>query len=165
MVGVGINLVETTFENLGPPMFRTAPDLAEVIYYVHRCGHAHGDEIPIAFATRPTIGPVGSEWLLGPNILQMPHRIIWALASIAVFSRVNDGLRGSGGDRYLTWAKERYPIAEWWGREKDIRPIAAGWNTIRVKFDKLAALRMADPATGGMEFVLIGDPMQDRVTA
>ena len=48
MLAPGFNLVDTRFGNVvlkkgNPPAF------AQVVYEVHRCAHAHGDEVPIAF--------------------------------------------------------------------------------------------------------------------
>lgn len=45
MIGAGLNLMETKFTNI-QLRNTSAPDLAEVIYEILRCSHAHGDEVP-----------------------------------------------------------------------------------------------------------------------
>ena len=53
----GINLVETRFPVTveRPKATGGTPDLADVVYGIHRCSHGHGDELPTAsscFMTR-----------------------------------------------------------------------------------------------------------------
>src|SRR6267142_1238304 len=43
MIGVGLNLVDMRFSNV-PFRNNPTPDLAEIIYTVFRCSHAHGEE-------------------------------------------------------------------------------------------------------------------------
>jgi hypothetical protein len=47
----GVNLVETRFpvKILGRPPSAGNPDVADIIYSIHRCSHAHGDELPDGF--------------------------------------------------------------------------------------------------------------------
>jgi hypothetical protein len=53
MLGAGLNLVETRFSNIR--MLRDQnPDLADVIYEIFRCSHAHGDEVPQGYSVIPT---------------------------------------------------------------------------------------------------------------
>ena len=62
----------------------------------------------------------------------MPDRVVWALLAVAVFSRVNGG-ESTTGSHYLSLGDERFPIAEWWGRENDFRLVAERYNKVRVK--------------------------------
>jgi hypothetical protein len=135
MIGAGLNLVETKFSNI--KLKKTAtPDLAEVIYEIFRCSHAHGDEVPPEFSVLPSQGNFYSQWGLAKGELHMPDRVVWALLSVAVFSRVSAHEK-SGGSYYLSLGDEQFPIADWWGREDDFRPIAARYNQTRVKLNSL----------------------------
>ena len=89
MLGAGINLEQTVFANIKLPKTQ-APDFADVIYDVFRCGRVHGDEVPDNFAVVRTTGNWQSQWIGGRNTLRFPDRIVWALLSIAIFARGND---------------------------------------------------------------------------
>jgi len=159
MMGVGINLEETRFGNVTLPKLKTPPDFADVIYAIHRNSHAHGDEVPLSYELLKTTGPSGSEWEMSADHLRMPDRVIWALTSVAVFCRENFRHRGWGENRYLTWGEEKFVIADWWGREVDLKPIAASWNTTRVKMEKLERLKEAHARDEkGVEIVIIAAP-------
>jgi hypothetical protein len=138
MIGARINLVETRFSNVRLRS-NDSPDLAEVIYEIFRCSHAHGDDVPACYSVIPTEGSVNSRWLIGNGELHMPDRIIWALLAIAVFSRVNAHEK-STGTYYLSLGDDRFPVCDWWGREGDFRPVATRYNQTRVKLDKLDRL-------------------------
>ncbi|MFB3082936.1 MAG: hypothetical protein ACE1Z4_05700, partial [Gammaproteobacteria bacterium] len=81
MIGAGLNLVETKFSNI--QLRNTAtPDLAEIIYEIFRCSHAHGDEVPPEFSVRQSQGNFYSQWGLAKGELHMPDRVVWALLSV-----------------------------------------------------------------------------------
>ena len=131
MIGSGVNLVETKFSNV--VLSRTArPDLAEIIYEIFRCSHAHGAEIPPQYS----INMVTPEWLIAKSELHMPDTVVWALLAVAVLSKVNAG-EHSAGEHYLSLCGDKFPVREWWGREDDFRPIADGHNKVRVKLEGL----------------------------
>jgi hypothetical protein len=138
MLGAGLNLLETRFDNLQLHNSRS-PDLAEIIYEVFRCHHAHGDEVPLAFSVIPSENQFLSRWRLANGELHMPDRVVWALLAVAVFSKVNHN-EANTGTYYLSLGNEVFPISEWWGRENDFRPIAERYNQIRVKLDGLERL-------------------------
>ncbi len=142
MLGAGLNLVETRFSNIQLKHTAT-PDLAEIIYEIFRCSHAHGDEVPPEFSVLPSQGNFHSYWGLAKGELHMPDRVVWALLSVAVFSKVNAHEK-SEGSYFLSLGAEQFPIADWWGREDDFRPIAAKYNQTRVKLDGLE--RFEQPA-------------------
>jgi hypothetical protein len=135
MMGVGLNLVDTRFDNIHIPKLKVPPDFADIVYSIHRCSHAHGNEVAPEYELLPTHGPYGAEWRMRAGSLQIPDRVIWALTSVAVFCRENRRHHGWGETRELTWAEEKFPIANWWGREQDIKPLASRWNTARVKIN------------------------------
>jgi hypothetical protein len=138
MIGAGLNLVETKFTNIHLRN-TSAPDLAEVIYEILRCSHAHGDEVPQQYSIIPSPDPGYTRWELKKDELHMPGRIIWALLGVAVFSKVNVS-ESSVGTHYLALGGDQFPIADWWGREDDFRPFADKSNQTRVKMDGLERL-------------------------
>jgi hypothetical protein len=135
MMGAGLNFVETRFTNIRLRNIKS-PDFADIIYEIFRCSHAHGDEVPTAFSVLPSVGGFYSQWLLGDGEFHMPDRVIWALLAVSVLSKVNRHEK-TEGPYYLSLGEERFPIREWWGRERDFRPIAARYNKVRVKIDGL----------------------------
>lgn len=135
MLASGVNLVETKFGNI-QLRSTNSPDLAEIIYEIFRCGHAHGDEVPKEFSVLPSQGNFGSRWGVGKGELHMPDRIVPALLAVAVFSKANAD-EVSAGAYHLSLGNEQFPISEWWGREDDFVSIAAKYNKIRVKLEGL----------------------------
>lgn len=159
MIGAGMNLVDTRFDNIG--LKGRSPDFADLVYEIFRCSHAHGDEVPKEFSVLPTSGPYGSEWLFGPGEVHMPDRIIWALLAVAVFAQVNAGEK-TAGDYYLSMAEERFLIRDWWGREGDFRAVATRYNQTRVKLEDLGRLGQSGPdgapATATERVVIVNPP-------
>jgi hypothetical protein len=74
MLCAGINLVDTKFSNVQLKATRS-PDLAEIVYEIFRCSHAHGDEVPPNYSVIPTEGRFNSKWFLADGQLHMPDRI------------------------------------------------------------------------------------------
>lgn len=148
MMGVGLNLVDTRFSNVSFLTKNKNPDFADLVYHIHRCSHAHGEEVSLDFSLTTSEGLFVSDWEFGPNSVRMPDKVIWALLAISVFSRVNYRLLGGGEKWQLFWGCEIYPLAKWWGREDELKPIALGWNTQRVELREMARLNSADPVTG-----------------
>lgn len=143
-IGSGLNLEETKWTHItlddGHGKKIIDPDLADIIYHVFRCSHAHAEEVPLRYELLP-VSDGYSTWAVGidDGSLQMPERIIWALLAISVFSGVNSDIK-TDGDYYLTWGSEslgigihRFVIKEWWGREDDMRGFLSQFNHIRVK--------------------------------
>lgn len=157
MLGAGINLEETVFRNVKLPK-TDAPDFAEIVYEVFRCGHVHGDEVPESFAVLPSKGHWNSNWMVGKNTLRFPDRVVWALLSISIFARVNERQKvWSIGAYVLSLGDTEFPVEHWWGREDDVRPIAREHNQVRVKMEELQ--RMLDaPDDGAVGQILIVQP-------
>jgi hypothetical protein len=158
MIGTGINLVDTRFDNI--QLRGRTPDFADLIYEVFRCSHAHGDEVPPEFSVLPTRGPYGSEWLLGKDELHMPDRVVWALLAVVVFAQVNGGEKTTGA-YYLSIAEQRFLIRDWWGREDEFRTAATRYNKNRVKFEGLDRLGQSDPngiEPASTEHVIVVNP-------
>jgi hypothetical protein len=158
MLGAGVNLVDSRFGNVNLKKI-SAPDLAEFVFEVFRCSHAHGDEVPGVYSIMPTVGTQLSIWSFGHGELHMPDRIIWALLAVAVFAEVN-AREKSDGDYYLSLGNDRFPLCDWWGRETDFRPVAKSYNQTRVTFEGLDRLGKSsgDPDKDETENILIVQP-------
>jgi hypothetical protein len=137
MLGAGINLVETRWGNVPLPN-RPEPDWAEVVYEVFRCSHAHGDEVPPQFSVTHPTEEHRYRWSIGNGELHMPSTVVFALLAVAVFAEVNEREKSYKLGTYtLSLAGTHYVIDEWWGRERDFRPIADSHNQLRVKMERL----------------------------
>lgn len=125
----GINLVETRFpvKVQHPKAPGGKPDLADVIYGVHRCSHGHGEELPGGFQLiQDAQGPPRlTRILVAKGTVQLSDRVIFGLIAVAVLSPVNKGQHVPDG-YYLTFgAKEKLIINEWWGRAAEFPAIVA----------------------------------------
>lgn len=124
----GINIVETRFpinvEN--PTASGGQPDLADVIYCIHRCTHGHGDELPDGFdliaVARDSPGYTRMEIQRGK--VRLSDRIIFGLLAVAVLSPANRG-QTAPKDYWLSYGQRVMPINEWWGRADDFPAILA----------------------------------------
>lgn len=145
MIGSGLNLVETKWNNLeiiddSNNKVINNPDLADVIYHIYRCNYAHAKSVSKNYRLLPT-SDGKSTWVIANNVLQIPDRIIWALLAVSVFSKANKNIN-SLGDYFLSWGSENlgigissFIIKEWWGREEDFRQFLLKQNLIRVKLE------------------------------
>ena len=136
----GIDLLNTRFpvKVKSPKAPGGKPDLADVIYGIHRCCHAHGDELPAGFelihdaagpkrVTRILIerGKISAE---RPNDIR-PCRSCSPLAD-------KQGPSHHRPRRLLPhFGNEQLTINEWWGRAKDFPAIAAKEPSPNVKLD------------------------------
>jgi hypothetical protein len=103
------------------------PDIADVVYGVHRCTHAHGDELPDGFDLIPdAAGPGGiSRIQITRGRLQLSDRVLFGLLAVAIMSPANVGQRAPDG-YYLTFGRSAVlAINDWWGRAADFAAIAA----------------------------------------
>jgi hypothetical protein len=137
----GIDLVQTRFPVTvkGPTAPDGKPDLADVLYGIHRCGHAHGDELPDGFeflqdaAGRKRV----TRMLIERGKVRLSDRVIFGLLAVAVLSPVNRNQAIKELDGYfLTFGESaKLVINEWWGRADDFPAIAAQDPTPQVKLD------------------------------
>lgn len=99
------------------------PDLADVIYTIHRCTHAHGDELPFGYELYSDVKGAPRCTQISVNVkeasMRLSDRIIFALLSAVVFSPVNKNLN-IGEPYFLTYGSvARMYIDEWWGKKTD----------------------------------------------
>jgi hypothetical protein len=125
----GINVMETRFPVKvdRPKAPGGKPDLADVIYAIHRCSHGHGEELPGGFELMPDArGPVQKTTVkVVRGAIQLSDRIIFGLIAVAVLSPANKDQHVPDG-YYLTFgATEKLVINEWWGRAADFPAVAA----------------------------------------
>ena len=101
------------------------PDVADVIYGIHRCSHGHGEELPDGFELiADASGPDRFTRLaVERGKVQLSDRAIFGLLAVAVLSPANrDQLVPDG--YHLTFAGTEMLINDWWGRAIDFSAIA-----------------------------------------
>jgi hypothetical protein len=111
-------------------------DIADVIYGIHRCSHGHGDELPGGFELLPdAAGPDRhTRMQVQHGKVQLSDRVIFGLLALAVLAPENSDQRVPD-DYYLSFAGERFPINEWWGRMQDFAQVVAKEKMPLVKLD------------------------------
>jgi hypothetical protein len=135
----GIDLLATRFpiRVAHPKAPGGQPDLADVIYGIHRCSHGHGEELPDGFALiADAAGPSRiTHFEISPGRVRLSDRIIFGLLAVAVLSPANKDQRVPDG-YYLTFgASEPLQINDWWGRAQNFLPILAREQLPQVKLD------------------------------
>lgn len=136
----GINLVETRFpvKVAKPKAEGGKPDIADVIYGIHRCAHGHGDDLPAGFELLPdAAGPAGYTHMeIEQGRVRLSDRVIFGLLAVAVLSPANIGQTVPDG-YHLTFGRNKVVlfINEWWGRATDFASIAAQEPLPQVKLD------------------------------
>jgi hypothetical protein len=138
----GFNLVETRFPVTikGRPTAPDGkPDLADVLYGIHRCCHAHGDELPDGFELlRDAAGPKRlTHMLVERGKIRLSDRVIFGLLAVAVLSPANRDQAISELEGYfLTFGESaKLVINKWWGRAYEFPAIVAQDPTPQVKLD------------------------------
>lgn len=96
------------------------PDIADLLYGVHRCAHGHGDSIPEGFELTSYVGNLVQVRMAHDGKVQLSAAAVLGLLAVAVFAPENKSQR-IPPTYYLSWYQERFPIAEWWGRQDDFR--------------------------------------------
>ena len=128
MAAPGIDLVSTRWpvKVAGPTAAGGKPDIADIVYCIHRCTHGHGDELPDGFDLLPDAsGPSRlTHMLVEKGKVRLSDRVIFALLAVTVLSPAN--VDQSVPDGYwLSLGRVQLPIKDWWGRAADFPPIAA----------------------------------------
>jgi len=132
----GINFEKTAFpisvSGASGPGGR--PDVADILYVIHRCHHGHGEPLPGGWELIPdstTEPPRTTMNMAGPNgqwVVRLSDRIIYGMAAVALLSPANVGQ--DLGDVYLMYKSVSSDITVqmdngWWGRAADLMVIAA----------------------------------------
>jgi hypothetical protein len=93
------------------------PDVADLIYSIHRCSHGHGDDLPNGFELirEANNGTKRVTTLIEPGKVRLSDCMIFALLAIAVTSPVNEGLRAPESN-FLSFNGAEFLINDLWGR-------------------------------------------------
>ncbi len=112
------------------------PDLADVLYGVHRCSHGHGSEMPEGFELCRDFGSGSNNTTLQieKGRIQLSDRILFGLLAVAVMAPENTRQRSSAG-YHVTLAGEIYEINDWWGKRAQFEKACSRANTVQVKLD------------------------------
>lgn len=119
----GLNVKQTRF----PAAVRSdlpdkRPDIADVIYGIHRCAHGHGDELPAGYELTPTEDGMADLWAARGVRVQLPSSVVSGLLSIVVFAPENKG-QVIPATYQLSITDRTFFINSWWGREDDVREL------------------------------------------
>jgi hypothetical protein len=113
------------------------PDIADVVYAIHRCAHGHGEALPAGFELLPDAAgpPERTTLLCSKGRVHLSDRVIFGLLAVAIFNPANIGQQAGDG-YHLTMGREyRFVINEWWGRLVEFEEIVASQNLIKVVMD------------------------------
>jgi hypothetical protein len=95
----GVNMEKTVFPLSVPGATGLGglPDVADILYVIHRCHHGHGDALPLGWELIPdttTKPPRTTMDFAGPTgkwVVRLSDRIIYGMAAVALLSPVNIG--------------------------------------------------------------------------
>lgn len=134
----GFDLELSRFGNV--PLGRNPrPDWAEIVYEVHRCAHAHGEDVRPGFRLTAGVGFSVKSGKLGDGVFEMPNNLPFGLLFASVLAPANATETVPNGYFLTIGSLDRadlmqLPIADWWGCEAEFRPIARRFNRVRVNF-------------------------------
>lgn len=135
----GINITETRFpvKVERPKAAGGEPDLADVIYGIHRCSHGHGAELPGGFELiQDAAGsPQHTQVEISDGSVRLSDRIIFGLIAVAVLSPANKGQRAPDGYFLTFGSSAKLMINDWWGRANDFAAVTAQDPLPSVKLD------------------------------
>ena len=98
------------------------PDIADVLYGIHRRGHGHKDELPNGFELTPP-GPRASGvhiWRDGK--IELPASAVIGMLAIAVFAPESKGEVIPHGYQ-ISWFQRVFHVSDWWGWQDHFREI------------------------------------------
>ncbi|WP_081877986.1 hypothetical protein [Nocardia brasiliensis] len=140
MIGIpGVDLAKTRFPiAVESHLPDKRPDIADVIYGIHRCCHGHGEDLPDGFELTPPGGGTDDPRLsileADEGELRLPAFTALGLVAIAVFAPENKGQQIPAG-YYLSLFDRTFTIVDWWGWGDHFLEIASTFNLVRVEMD------------------------------
>jgi len=134
--GVDLDATRWPVKVRAPKAAGGQPDIADVIYGVHRCAHGHGDDLPDGFDLLPDASnPNGhTRCLIEKGKVRLSDRTIFGLLAIAILAPVNSDQSVPDG-YHLTLGGTAFPIKEWWGRKADFMDVVKQVQLPKVKLD------------------------------
>jgi hypothetical protein len=139
MAAPGMNIVDTRWPVPinNPTADGGKPDLADVIYSVHRCTHGHGDELPDGFELMPDAAgpPERTSFLVTDGKVMLSDRTLFGMIAICVVSDSNMNKAVPDGYSLAFGASHKLLINEWWGREADLLTLVSSVPLPNVKMD------------------------------
>jgi hypothetical protein len=103
------------------------PDIADVLYGIHRWSHGHEEDLPHGFELTPH-GPRPSEVHIWKNErIQVPGATVIGLLAIAVFAPENKDEKIPDGYQ-VSWFQYEFNICLWWGWQDHYREIISTAN-------------------------------------
>jgi hypothetical protein len=134
----GINLNETRFpvEVRSPKAPGGQPDLADILYGIHRCTHGHGAEMPKGFELIPDFGADSkvTSALIEKGRIRLSDRILFGLLAVAIMAPENIRQQTPSG-YHLTLAGVTYQINDWWGKRVEFEEVCKPLNAVQVTMD------------------------------
>jgi hypothetical protein len=118
------------------------PDIADVIYGIHRCAHGHGDDLPDGFELMPYQEPI-TVTRVSAGKIRLSAATVLGLLAVAVFAPENTG-QPIPDSYWLRLHQQKFPICDWWGRQDDFREI-------------LVTARAQSPPLGTVDFAHFWD--------
>ncbi|MGV7633050.1 MULTISPECIES: hypothetical protein [Mycobacterium] len=123
MATPGVNLEETRF----PVAVRSdlpdkRPDIADVLFGIHRWLHGHIDEGPVGFEVTPYVNAGAVLRTANDGKIQLTKFAILGMLAVAVFSPENKG-ESIPSDYQLSWFDHVFYISVWWGWQDHFREI------------------------------------------
>lgn len=98
------------------------PDIADVLYGIHRWLHGHADESSVEFEVSPYVNASAALRIANDGKIQLPKSAILGLLAVAVFAPENKG-EVIPPDYQLSWYDHVFFISVWWGWQDHFREI------------------------------------------
>ena len=125
MASPGIDFDQTRFPiTVKSDLPDKRPDIADVLYGVHRRTHGHDDELPDGFQLTPHGPRVGGVHIWRNGKIELPASAVIGLLAIAVFAPENKGEAVPDGYR-LSLYEHVFPIGAWWGWQDHFREMVS----------------------------------------
>ncbi len=113
------------------------PDIADVLWGIHRRSHGHDDELPNGFELTRHGSRDAKLSIWRDGKIQLPAATGLGLLAIAVFAPENKG-EPIPINYKLSWYQHDFQISGWWGWQDHFREIisSAQFSQVVVDFDK-----------------------------
>ncbi len=123
MPGIDLRATRFLYPNVKTQGSDGRTDIADVLYYVHRCAHGHGDHVEEGFELKPSPGNPGNHSMrFTPDAVQLPESAILGLVAIAVLAPENSEQRA--WDASIPWVGGTLVVNKWWGRKSEFVALA-----------------------------------------